>query len=135
MARKKKQAEPKIGHNGGPLMADQKRQLDGYVSEIERSEAQKKIIVDDIGAIYASATDAGFDTKAIRHIIKVRKADRDKQAALENAVDVYKHALGMLSDLPLGIAALAQKGKELADDMGLPPVGSGNTTDVSDRPF
>lgn len=106
MARKKKQAEPKIGHNGGPMMADQKRQLEGYISEIERWEAQKKEIVDDIGEIYASASESGFDTKAMRHIVKVRKADRDKQAALENAVEVYKHALGMLADLPLGRAAI-----------------------------
>jgi uncharacterized protein (UPF0335 family) len=102
MARKKKVAEPKIGHNGGPLMADQKRQLDGYISEVERLEEQKKEIVTDIGAIYSSASDSGFDTKAMRHVVKVRKADRDKQAALENAVEVYKHALGMLADLPLG---------------------------------
>jgi uncharacterized protein (UPF0335 family) len=108
MARKKKQAEPKLGHNGGPMMADQKRQLEGYISEIERSEAQKKLIVDDIGQIYASAAEAGFDTKAMRHIVKVRKADRAKQEALENAVEVYKHALGMLADLPLGQAAIAR---------------------------
>lgn len=106
MARKKKQAEPKIGHNGGPLMPEQKAQLDGYISEIERGEAEKKIIADDIGQMYASAADAGFDTKAMRHIVKVRKADRAKQEALENAVDVYKQALGMLSDTPLGQAAI-----------------------------
>lgn len=122
MARRaKKQPEPKIGHNGGPLMADQTNQLKGYISEIERWETEKKEIQDNIGEIYASAHDVGFDTKAIRHVVKVRKADRRKQEALENAVDVYKHALGMLADLPLGIAALAEQGKKLADDMGLPP--------------
>jgi uncharacterized protein (UPF0335 family) len=87
MARKAKQAEPKLGHNGGPLMAEQKRRLDGYISEIERWEAQKQIIADDIKAIYASASDTGFDTKAMRHIVKVRKADRAKQAALDDAMD------------------------------------------------
>lgn len=106
MARKSKQTEPKLGHNGGPLMPEQKDQLSGYISEIERQEEQKKQIVDDIGQIYASAKDAGFDTKAMRHIVKVRKADRAKQEALENAVDVYKQALGMLSDTPLGQAAI-----------------------------
>lgn len=106
MARRKKVAEAKIGHNGGPLMADQKRQLDGYISEIERWEVQKKEIADDISEIYASAGEAGFDTKALRHIVRVRKADRDKQAALESAVEVYKQALGMIADLPLGQAAI-----------------------------
>lgn len=108
MARAKKQKEPSIGHNGGPLDNERKKQLEGYVSEIERSEVQKKEIVDDISAIYSSAKDAGFDTKAVRHIIRVRKADREKQQALENAVEVYKHALGMLADLPLGQAAISR---------------------------
>jgi uncharacterized protein (UPF0335 family) len=106
MARKKKQAEPKLGHNGGPLIAERAAQLKGYISEIERWEAEKQEIVDDIGEIYASANDAGFDTKAMRHIVKVRKADKQKQEALEHAVDVYKHALGMLADLPLGQSGL-----------------------------
>lgn len=106
MGRKKQPKEPSIGHNGGPLDADRKAQLKGYISEIERWEAEKQEIVDDIGEIYASAKDAGFDTKAIRHIVKVRKADKQKQQALENAVDVYKHALGMLADTPLGEAAV-----------------------------
>lgn len=107
MARKKKQAaEPKIGHNGGPLDDTRKKQLEGYISEIERWEEQKKIIVDDIGQIYTSARETGFDTRAMRHIVKVRKADKAKQQALENAVDVYKQALGMLADTPLGQAAI-----------------------------
>jgi uncharacterized protein (UPF0335 family) len=113
MARKKKQAEPKLGHNGGPMMADQKRQLEGYISEIERWEAQKKLIVDDIGQIYASAAEAGFDTKAMRHIVKVRKADRAKQEALENAVEVYKHALGMLADLAAARAGCDRPSRSL----------------------
>jgi uncharacterized protein (UPF0335 family) len=122
MGRKKQQAEPKLGHNGGPLMNEQKSRLKGYVAEIERMEVQKREIEADIKMIYASAKDAEFDTKAIRHVVRVRRADKRKQEALEHAVDVYKHALGMLSDLPLGIAALAEQGRKLADDMGLPPL-------------
>jgi uncharacterized protein (UPF0335 family) len=119
--RSKKVAEPKIGHNGGPLTADRKKQLEGYISEVERWEEQKKIIVDDIGMIYTAAKDAGFDTRAMRQIVRERKISRDKREAYEAIVDVYKHALGMLVDLPLGIKALADEGKRLADDMGLPP--------------
>lgn len=107
MARRaKKVTEPKIGHNGGPLTADRKKQLEGYISEIERWEEQKKIIVDDIGLIYIGAKDAGFDVKAMRLIIKDRKIAKDKREAFEAIVYVYKHALGMLQDLPLGEHAL-----------------------------
>lgn len=121
MGRKKKVEEPRIGHNGGPLTADRKKQLEGYITEVERWDEQKKIIVDDISAIYAAAKDAGFDTKAMRQIVRERKISRDKREAYEAIVDVYKHALGMLVDLPLGIKALEAEGKRLADDMGLPP--------------
>jgi uncharacterized protein (UPF0335 family) len=118
--RSKKVEEPKIGHNGGPLTADRKAQLEGYISEIERWEDQKKIIVDDIGLIYTGAKDAGFDVKAMRQIVRERKIAKDKREAFEAVLDVYKHALGMLNDLPLGLAALAKQGEKLADDMGLP---------------
>lgn len=111
--RRKKVAESKLGHNGGPLMGEQKRQLDAYISEIERWEAQKKKITDDISEIYASALEAGFDTKAMRHIVRVRKADRDKQTALENAVEVYKQALGMLADTPLGKSAVERAANDI----------------------
>lgn len=121
MGRKKKIEEPKIGHNGGPLTADRKKQLEGYITEVERWDEQKKIIVDDIAAIYSAAKDAGFDTKAMRQIVRERKISRDKREAYEAIVDVYKHALGMLVDLPLGLKALEAEGKRLADDMGLPP--------------
>lgn len=104
--RRKKVEEPKIGHNGGPLTADRKQQLEGYISEIERWEDQKKIIVDDIALIYTGAKDAGFDVKAMRQIVRERKIAKDKRDAFEAIVDVYKHALGMLSDLPLGEAAI-----------------------------
>lgn len=106
MPRKKKSDEPKLGHNGGPLMADQQKQLHGYISEIERQEVMKQEILDDIGMIYSSAKDAGFDTKAMRNLVRIRKADRDKQQKFENALDVYRHALGMLAELPLGQAGL-----------------------------
>lgn len=122
--RRKKEAEPKIGHNGGPLTADRKKQLEGYITEVERWEEQKKIITDDIGLIYTAAKDAGFEVKAMRQIVRERKISRDKREAYEAIVDVYKHALGMLVDLPLGIKALEQDAKKLADDMGLTPAPS-----------
>jgi uncharacterized protein (UPF0335 family) len=119
MARKKKAETPKIGHNGGPLTADRKKQLEGYIGEVERWEEQKKIIVDDIGLIYTAAKDAGFDTRAMRQIVKDRKIAKDKREAFEAIVDVYKHALGMLADLPLGAASLDRAINNLGDPVEL----------------
>lgn len=101
--------EPKIGHNGGPLTDDRKKQLSGYISEIERWESQKATIQADIGLIFNAAKDAGFDTKAIRRVIKDRKKSKTEFEAFEAVVDAYKHALGMLADLPLGAAAVQRE--------------------------
>lgn len=99
MARKKRviEAEPKIGHNGGPITEERKKQLAGYVSEIERWEAEKAIIQADIGQIFNSAKDAGFDTKAMRKVIKDRKKSKAEREAFDAVCDVYAHALGMLA--------------------------------------
>lgn len=110
MARKKKNStegqEIKIGQDGAALTADRKKQLEAYISEIERHEEEKAVIQSDIGQIYNSAKDAGFDTKAMRTIVKQRKKTKEQRDAEEAIIDVYKHALGMLADLPLGKAAL-----------------------------
>jgi uncharacterized protein (UPF0335 family) len=108
MARKKMiiEAEPKIGHNGGPMTEERKKQLNGYISEIERWEREKAIIQADIGEIYNAAKESNFDVKAIRVVVKERKIEKAKREAFEAVCDVYKHALGMLADLPLGQAAM-----------------------------
>src|SRR5262249_57605092 len=104
MARKQK--EPTIGHNGGPLDADRRRQLIGYISEIERWEEAKAAIAQDITEMYAAAKGAGFDTKAMRAIIRERRQDVVELEAFEQAMSAYRHALGMLFDTPLGQAAI-----------------------------
>lgn len=111
MARKKKivEAEPKIGHNGGPISEERKKQLAGYVSEIERWEAEKATIQSDIGLIFNAAKDAGFDTKAMRAVIKDRKKSRAEREAFDAVCDAYRLSLGMLADLPLGQAAMPQQ--------------------------
>jgi uncharacterized protein (UPF0335 family) len=117
MGRKKKPAEPKIGHNGGPLTEDRKRQLRGYVSEVERLNERKAEIAAQSKDIFDSAKDAGFDCKAIRHIIKERKKSKDEREHFEGICDVYKHALGMLADTPLGQAVMHR-------DLGVKPAGA-----------
>ena len=67
--------------------------LRSLIERIERLQEEAKGIASDIRDIFAEAKAAGFDTKAMRAIIKLRKmnaADRDKQEAL---LDTYKKAL------------------------------------------
>lgn len=106
--RNRKDVEPKIGENGSPLTADRKKQLAGYVGELELH--QNAIDNEKLNQklIFESANDAGFDVKAMRTVLKDRKIGRDKIEKHQAVVDVYKHALGMLADLPLGQAAIAK---------------------------
>jgi uncharacterized protein (UPF0335 family) len=98
-------AEASNGENGA-LGGNAKEQLKAFVERVERLEEEKKAIADDIKDVYGEAKSSGFDTKAIRAIIRRRKADPDKQAELDALIDVYMHALGMLADTPLGGAAV-----------------------------
>jgi uncharacterized protein (UPF0335 family) len=80
----------KPGNNS--IAAERLRQI---VARIERLEEEKKTLGQDIKEVYAEAKGAGFDTKTIRQIIRLRKieeADRQEQAAL---LELYMGALGM----------------------------------------
>lgn len=83
-----------------------KEQLKSIIERIERLEEEKKATSDDIRGVYAEAKGNGFEVKALRTIIRMRKQDADKRREQEEILDVYLHALGMLSDTPLGKAAI-----------------------------
>ena len=70
-------------------------QLRAFIERIERLEEEKKTISDDIKEVYSEAKNSGFDTKAMRTIIRLRqKEDRERQEE-EAMIDLYKDALGM----------------------------------------
>ncbi|EJW11268.1 hypothetical protein A33M_3346 [Rhodovulum sp. PH10] len=81
-------------------------QLHGFVERIERLTEEKKALGEDIRDVYLEAKAAGFDTKALREIIKRRTWDRDVLAEHDAIVETYMHALGMLADTPLGRSAI-----------------------------
>jgi len=99
--------EPAIGHNSN-VSGSQKRALVGYVKEVEKLTAQMDSIRAEIGATYKNAKEHGFDCKAMRHVIKLRRMEHDAREAFENAIDSYLIALGMLAGTPLGDAAIAR---------------------------
>ena len=81
-------------------------QLKAIIERIEKLEEEKKATADDIRDVYAEAKGNGFDAKALRTIIRLRKQDADERREQEQIVELYMHALGMLADLPLGQAAI-----------------------------
>lgn len=70
-------------------------QLRAFVERIERLEEEKKSISDDIKDVYAEMKGQGFDTKAIRTIVRLRKKDQNERQEEEAILDLYMAALGM----------------------------------------
>lgn len=69
--------------------------LRSIVERIERLQADKADIARDIREVYVEAMASGFDTKALREIIKLRKKtpyERSEELAI---LDLYLSALGM----------------------------------------
>ena len=73
-----------------------KDQLKSIVERIERLEEEKKTISDDIRDVYAEAKGNGFDVKALRTIVRLRKQDESERQEQETILETYMQALGML---------------------------------------
>jgi uncharacterized protein (UPF0335 family) len=80
----------------GPATRFAKDQLKAIIERIERLEEEKKTISDDIRDVYAEAKGNGFDVKALRTIIRMRKEDPNDRAEQETILETYLQALGML---------------------------------------
>jgi uncharacterized protein (UPF0335 family) len=80
-----------------PSTSFAKEQLKAVVERVERLEEEKKAISDDIKDVYAEAKAHGFDTKALRTIVRLRKQNSDERKEQEAILETYMHALGMLA--------------------------------------
>ena len=69
--------------------------LKQYIERVERLEEEKKALGADIKDIMTEAKSSGFDTKAMRTIIRLRKlADQDRREQ-DELIELYKSAIGM----------------------------------------
>ena len=73
-----------------------KDQLKAIIERIERLEEEKKAISDDIRDVYAEVKGNGFDVKALRAIVRLRKQDPNERQEAETILETYMQALGML---------------------------------------
>jgi uncharacterized protein (UPF0335 family) len=81
------------GMGGGQVAADELRLL---IERAERLEEEKKGISDDIKDVMAEAKGRGYDPKAIRKILSIRKKKREEYQEEEAILEVYMKALGMI---------------------------------------
>lgn len=65
------------------------------IERVERLEDEKKGISDDIKDVYLESKSAGYDTKAMKQVIKLRKKSRDDRMQEEAILETYKSALGL----------------------------------------
>jgi uncharacterized protein (UPF0335 family) len=77
-------------------MNDHNGQLKALVERIENVNEQIKGLTDDRGDIFKEATGNGFDAKALRKIIALRKMNADDRFAQEQILATYMAALGMV---------------------------------------
>jgi uncharacterized protein (UPF0335 family) len=90
-----------VGDNS--LAADRLRSI---VDRIERLEEERKALGADIKDIKTEAKSAGFDMKALNRLLRERREDDAEREEREILVDLYRRALGPLSDTPLGEATI-----------------------------
>lgn len=93
--------EDLIGHNSkGAGQNDAfnvtSEELLQFVERIEEFEREKKDIQDQVKEVYAEIKGRGFDTKAVRKIVAMRKKSADERAEEEAILEVYLTALGMI---------------------------------------
>ncbi len=70
-----------------------KDRLKSFVERIERLEEEKQALAADIREVYSEAKGTGFDVRVMRHLIRLRKMDRDDRSQMEAILDVYERAL------------------------------------------
>lgn len=71
------------------------KQLQTIIERIERLEDEKAAIASDIKDVFAEAKGNGYDVKALRAVLKLRKMQPAERQELEALLDTYRHALGM----------------------------------------
>lgn len=72
-----------------------KEQLRSLIERVERLEEERAALVADIREVYSEAKGHGFDTKIMRHVVRLRKLDRADRQEQEAILDLYLSALGM----------------------------------------
>ena len=81
------------GMGGGKVAADELRLL---IERAERLEEEKKGITDDIKDVFSEAKSRGYDGKAMKKIMAIRKKKREEYQEEEAILEVYMQALGMI---------------------------------------
>ena len=71
------------------------QELKQFIERVERLEEERKAISDDIRDVYGEMKGRGFDVRAVRQIVKIRKEDHAERKEMEAILELYMSALNM----------------------------------------
>ena len=69
--------------------------LKQVIAKIEKIEEEKTEISDVLKDAYNEAKSLGYDTKIIKHVLKLKKKSRDDLATEDRLIELYRGALGV----------------------------------------
>ncbi|MBL3284183.1 DUF2312 domain-containing protein [Rickettsiales endosymbiont of Paramecium tredecaurelia] len=72
-----------------------KNELLAIVNKIEKLETDKQDINQEIKDVYADAKNQGFDVKALKQIIKLKKMKRDELIQQDEMLELYREVLNI----------------------------------------
>lgn len=81
-----------IGDNSGSVAANELRL---FIERVERLSEEKKGIADDIKEVMTEMAGRGYDKKAVRKLIAIRKLKKGEYAEQHMVLETYASALGM----------------------------------------
>lgn len=93
---------PRVPNTRRTIMSEEKTEIGGiaaealrqFIDRIERLEEEKRGLSEDIKEVYGQAKSQGFDTKAIRKIVALRRLDRQEREEQEELIELYLVAIG-----------------------------------------
>lgn len=77
------------------LQDSAQKQLKQFIESLERLDEDKRGIQNDIKDKFLEAKGQGFDTKIMKHVLKLRRKSKTEREEEQDILDVYLHALGM----------------------------------------
>ena len=74
------------------IEAEKLKQIIHKIENIEQEKLEASNLLKDV---FNEAKSMGFDVKIIKHVIKLRKKDKDALAEEDSLIDLYRGALGV----------------------------------------
>lgn len=65
------------------------------ISKLEKLGEEKRELADVTKDAYNEAKSKGYDVKIIKHILKLRKKDKDTLAEEDSLIELYRGAVGI----------------------------------------